>query len=292
ALRIRRVISDMCNPVQVVIHALWFIGILVADDAYDKDRTPFLGIPLFRYLHNNGTFTAEDFMFRTFVACAMLGDKSVNDSTFSTKTWNRLTRIPGSILNATETFALKGLRWDTMMTNAQWKDMIVYLRSHIKMGSQFDPFAYDQMSTSGKMARLLDELISLSYADEDHAAVEVVPPVMEILAPQPIRHFSHWQVFEPTEWCPEDDPIINRKPRTVGIAPGADHNAGNLTSGTTAKDLLDSILGSSVVPNFTHLRQPAGTSFYGSFGAIGARLAHTVRLAGVCQNGSWFPARG
>jgi hypothetical protein len=87
ALRIRRVISGMCNPVQVIIHALWFIGILAGDDTHDKDKIPFLGIPIFRYLRNNGAITAEDFMFRTFVACAMLGDKSINDATFSTKTW-------------------------------------------------------------------------------------------------------------------------------------------------------------------------------------------------------------
>ncbi|KIL00024.1 hypothetical protein PAXRUDRAFT_130831 [Paxillus rubicundulus Ve08.2h10] len=231
-------------------------------------------------------------MFRTFVACAMLGDKSVNDATFSTKTWSYLTRIPVVILNATESFALKGIKWKAMMTNAQWKETIVCLRSYIKMGSAFDPFAYDEMSTPGIMARLLDELIYLSHADEEFATVEVVHPPMEILAPQPVRHFSHWQVIDPVDWYPEHDPIVNQKPRTVGTAPGADHLVKNLQSGTTAKDLLDSILAPNSVADLTYLRRPLGTSFYGSLGSIGARLAHTVRSAAPCQNGSWFPAQG
>ncbi|KAF8845732.1 hypothetical protein BDN67DRAFT_892111 [Paxillus ammoniavirescens] len=229
-------------------------------------------------------------MFRTFVACAMIGDKSINDATFSTKTWSCLARIPVVVLNATESFALKGIKWNAVMTNSQWKETIVWLRSHIKMGSAFDPFGYDETSTSGIMVHLLDELISLSYADEDHVTVEVVQPPVEILAPQPVKHFSHWQVFDPVDWCPEDDPIVNQKPRTVGTAPGADHLVNNRKSGTTAKDLLDSILASSSVADLTYLRRPLGTSFCGSFGAIGARLAHTVRLAAACQNGSWFPA--
>ncbi|KAF9221922.1 hypothetical protein BS17DRAFT_709859 [Gyrodon lividus] len=231
-------------------------------------------------------------MFRTFVACAMLGDKSVNDATFSTSTWSRLTHIPRAILNETETFALKGLGWNAMMTNTQWKEMIIYLRSYIKMGCQFDPFTYDEASTPGIMARLLDELVSLSYADEEYAPAKVVQPPMEIVAPQPVRHFSHWQLFDPAEWCPEGDPIVNRKPRTVGIAPGADHHTMNLKAGTTAKDLLDLILTSNIAPGLTRPQRPAGTSFYGPFGAIGARLAHTVRLAGACQNASWFPTQG
>lgn len=75
----------MENPVQVAIHALWFIGTLTGNGTHDN--APFLSIPIFRYLHNNGTFVVEDFMLRTFVACAMISDKTVNDATLSTNTW-------------------------------------------------------------------------------------------------------------------------------------------------------------------------------------------------------------
>ena len=149
-----------------------------------------------------------------------------------------------------------------MMTQAQWQDTITYLRSCIKMGSVFDPFAYDEDSPSGIMARYLDELVNLSYPEQ------AVPLVVEILAPQPIRHFTHWEVFSTAEWCPEDDPIINQKPRTIGIAPGADQCFSTPRVGTTAKDLLDSILGSSNVPGLTHLTRSAGTLFCGSFGGF------------------------
>ncbi|KAF8559065.1 hypothetical protein OG21DRAFT_1403745, partial [Imleria badia] len=285
ALRIRRVLSNVENPVQVAVHALWFIGTLTGNGAHND--APFLSVSFFRYLHNNGTFFAEDFMFRTFVTCAMIGDKTVNDATLSTTAWNRLTRIPLVILNATEKYALSCLNWNVVMTRIQWQDTIIYLRSCIKMGSAFDPFAYDGTSPSGTMARCLDELISLSYADETYASQQGIPAV-EILAPQPTRHFTRWEVFDAAEWCPEGDPVVNQKPRTTGIAPGADQNSSTLKVGTTAKDLLDSILGSSNA----HLAQPAGTSSCGSFGVIGARLAHTIRIASGCQNAYWVPSHG
>ena len=159
------------------------------------------------------------------------------------------------------------------------------------MGSTFDPFAYDEMSPPTIMACYLDELINLSYADETYTSQQGILAV-EILAPQPIRHFTHWGVFDTAEWCPKDDPVINQKPRTIGIAPGADQNSSTLRIGTTAKDLLDSILRSSNVPNIAYLALPAGTSFCGPFGAIGARLAHTVKITSACQSTSWFPSHG
>lgn len=75
----------MENPVQVVIHALWLISVLTGNDAHDN--APFLSVPVFRYLHDNGAFFAEDFMLRTFVTCAMIGDKTVNDATLSANVW-------------------------------------------------------------------------------------------------------------------------------------------------------------------------------------------------------------
>ena len=78
-------LSDVENPVQVAIHALWFIATLLGNGAHDN--SPFLSVPIFRYLHHNGTLFAEDFMLRTFVTCAMIGDKTVNDATLSRNTW-------------------------------------------------------------------------------------------------------------------------------------------------------------------------------------------------------------
>ena len=130
------------------------------------------------------------------------------------------------------------------MTQTEWQDTIIYLRSCIKMSSVFDPFAYDEASPSGVMARCLDKLINFSYKNET-TPQQAAPVAMQIVAPQPVRHFTHWEIFDTAEWCPEDDPVINQKPRTIGIAPGADQNLSTLKVGTTAKDLLDSILGSS-----------------------------------------------
>lgn len=82
-------LSNVYNPVHVAIHALWFIGMLTGNGAHDNvsPPPPFLSVPIFRYLHNNGTFVAEDFMFRAFITCAMIGDKTVNDATLSTNAW-------------------------------------------------------------------------------------------------------------------------------------------------------------------------------------------------------------
>lgn len=80
-------LGDVYNPVQVAIHALWLIDMLTGNGAHDNAPPPFLSVPFFRYLHNNGTFIAEDFMFRAFITCAMIGDKTVNDATLSTNTW-------------------------------------------------------------------------------------------------------------------------------------------------------------------------------------------------------------
>lgn len=159
------------------------------------------------------------------------------------------------------------------------------------MGSAFDPFAYDETSPSGIMARYLDELISLSCADNTYTSQQG-PLTVEILAPQPIQYFTHWGVFDAAEWCPQDDPVVNRKLKTIGIAPGADQSSSTLKVGMTAKDLLESILGPTNVPDLAHLARPTGTSFCGSFGAIGTRLAHTIKITSACQSASWFPSHG
>lgn len=72
---------------QVAIHALWYIGMLTGNGARGNAPPTFLSVPIFRYLYNNGTFIAEDFMFHAFITCAMIGDKTVNDATLSTNTW-------------------------------------------------------------------------------------------------------------------------------------------------------------------------------------------------------------
>ncbi|KIJ70338.1 hypothetical protein HYDPIDRAFT_78670 [Hydnomerulius pinastri MD-312] len=227
-------------------------------------------------------------MFRTFVACAMLGDKAVNDSNYSTKTWCCLTRLPVAILNATEMFILKTLRWNATMSDIQWDEMLAYLRAHIKTGGDFDPFGYDEDSPSGMMARMLDAWISMSQPAAP-VTVDAIQSPMEIHAPQPIRPIPQFRLVDADEWCPEDDPIVSLKPRTVGVAPGADRRENELKAGTTAKDLLDSILGSTASADLAYMRRTTGTSFYGSFGAFGLRLAN---LAGTLQNPSWFPAQG
>ncbi|KAG6331679.1 hypothetical protein ID866_7410 [Astraeus odoratus] len=260
ALRITRVVRTLQSPTQVIIHALWYIIVLARDEKYNKQNTSFVEIPIFQHLRAKGTTYAEDFMLRTFVACAMIADKAINDQSFAAKVWARIGRMQDADLASTETFVLRALDWKVHMTAQQWKDMLSMLRSSELSSIDFSPFTAVPSPRRVRIVRTLDTLISLadSMGAHTHQAIydEDIPAhtvpswtsqgTPRIYAPQPIRPIT--QLFEPLEWCPEADPIVNKKPRVIGIAPGAVHHENIQKPVKTAVDLLDSVVGPSANP--------------------------------------------
>lgn len=83
------------------------------------------------------------------------------------------------------------------------------------------------------MAHYLDELINLDHANAINTSQQGVQA--EVPVPQRIQRSTHWEVFDTVEWCPEDDPVINWRPRTIGIAPGADERTNAPEVRTSAK---------------------------------------------------------
>ncbi|KAL4081938.1 hypothetical protein V8B97DRAFT_2002028 [Scleroderma yunnanense] len=301
ALRISRVIRNLQSPAQVIIHALWYITILTQDDKFERENRGFLKIPIFQYLHSRGSAYAEDFMLRTFAVCAMIADKWINDQSFAAKVWAQISRVPAVIFASLEVFVLHNLNWKVHMTPQQWKDMLVMLRTSEHSRLDFSPFSTTPTLRRTTVTRVLDRLIILAdvigassgNVVHDHEVSYHTPGSLQhtihIHAPQPIRPIT--QLFAPLEWCPEADPIVNKRPRIVGTAPGADRYVSTHKPTTTARDLLDMILRPAQPPVSMPLPWPAGTSFCGPFGAIGHRLAHTVGLGRAWPNSSWFPAQ-
>ena len=211
----------------------------------------------------------------------------------------QMSRMPNFIFTTLESFVLRSLNWKMHMTSVQWKDMLVMLQS--PEYSRLDLSSFTRALSPQRMivVRILDDLILLAGGTGMHAGnighdyeVSLCPPAgspprpLQIYAPQPIRPIT--QLFAPLEWCPEADPIVNRRPRIVGIAPGADRDASMPKSAMTAADLLESILRSPQPRTFMPFPQSAGTSFCGPFGAIGHRLTHS----GSAWPTSWFSSQG
>lgn len=212
-------------------------------------------------------------------------------------------RMPNVTFTALEAFVLNNLNWKLHMTSQQWNYILVMLRSSEHSRLDFSPFTPTPSPRRVTVVRVLDKLILLADASGVYAGsvghdyeISLRPTSgflqrpLHIHAPQPIRPITA-QLLAPLEWCPEADPIVNKRPRIVGIAPGADRDVSIPKSATTARDLLDLILRPPQRPVFMPLPRPAGTSFCGPFGAIGQRLAHTVGLSPAWPTSSWFPSQ-
>ncbi|KAI6101576.1 hypothetical protein EDD16DRAFT_1649396 [Pisolithus croceorrhizus] len=274
------VIQNMRSPVQVIIHALWYIVILTGDEGFNGESRDFSETPVFRLLYSKGSTYAEDFTLRTFVICAMVADKWVNGHPFPLRVWARAAQLPVAILVAMESFVLQGLRWNVHMTPTQWKDMLTMLRSSEPSYVELDPFSVVPTPRSIIIVRILDKLTHLADAmetcvdqcvyDHDDSVGNMLSPShqnpLHIHALQPIRPST--KSFVPLEWCPEADPIVNKKPRIIGIAPGTeDHHS--------TKSVF--------------FPRPLAASLHsGPFGTIGNRLTHTLNHSWP----TWFPAQG
>jgi hypothetical protein len=93
------------------------------------------------------------------------------------------------------------------------------------------------------------------------------PPVIH--APIPVKPLIC--LPDPNDWCPAADPIVNKNPRAMGIAPGSQTFAPDFRQATTALDLLEMITQGKA----TGMRS-WGAAVGGPLSTIGARLAHTV----------------
>ncbi|KAI6164939.1 hypothetical protein EDD17DRAFT_320010 [Pisolithus thermaeus] len=294
------VIQNMRSPVQVIIHALWYIVILTGDEGFNGESRDFSETPVFRLLYSKGSTYAEDFTLRTFVICAMVADKWVNDHPFPLRVCRaRAAQLPVAILVAMESFVLQGLRWNVHMTPTQWKDMLTMLRSSEPSYVELDPFSVVPTPRSIIIVRILDKLTHLADAmetcvdqcvyDHDDSVGNMLSPShqnpLHIHALQPIRPST--KSFVPLEWCPEADPIVNKKPRIIGIAPGTEDQY--VLKPLTVCKLLDPTLKPSHSTKSVFFPRPLAASLHsGPFGTIGNRLTHTLNHSWP----TWFPAQG
>lgn len=284
---ISRVIRDMQSPAQVIVHALWYITVLTGDEDFSET-------PVFHLLHSKSPTYAEDFLLQTFVVCAMVADKWVNDNPFPLKVWARVIQLPTPVLAAMESLVLQGLDWKVHMTPTQWKDMLTTLRSSEPSYMEFNPSELAPIQRRTIVVRILDRLARLADAMEacteyDNFMCCMLGPahqsLLHVHALQPIKPSAEF--FASLEWCPEADPIVNKKPRIIGIAPGSEDQY--VPKPLTVSELVDSILKPNHPTKSIYFPRPVRTSLHGGpFGAIGQRLAHTVNHSWS----NWFPAQG
>lgn len=143
-------------------------------------------------------------------------------------------------------------------------------------------------SNSHMVHRVLDDVLAVNKATEINTTfvryqgrrkkkVAVIPlqEPLVIHAPIPVKPLTC--LPDPNNWCPAADPIVNKNPRAMGIAPGNYDFAPDFRQATTALDLLELI---------TQGKGPGMRSWSAAVGPLstfGACLAHTVGLYGPCQ---------
>jgi hypothetical protein len=193
------------------------------------------------------------------------------------RTRERTTAIPSSILNNVERTALMSLGYLGNIPTEALHNFILRLRGgsiHVT-----DRHSYI-------VHRVLDDVLSVNQTEGNNttfvryqgrkkkSAPRQEPPVIH--APIPVKPLT--RLPDPNDWCPAADPIVNKNPRAMGIAPGSHNFAPDLRQGTTALDLLEMIT-QGKGPGMRSL----GAAVGGPLSTFGARLAHTVGLYGPCQ---------
>ncbi|KAG0705419.1 hypothetical protein DFH29DRAFT_996746 [Suillus ampliporus] len=277
--RIRFILESVSNPQVVAIHALWYISkITMTDVGHGND---FLGVSIFNHLHCCGVATFDELLFSAFVIAARLADKWVNDCCLASKTWEKTTAIPSSTLTTVERTALMSLGYLVNIPRSALHSWILGLRT---------PSSRLSHENSTIIHRVLDDVLAINEATEVNttfvryrgrkkttaAAPHQDPPVIH--APTPVKPLTclpdpgDWCPQADPIWCPEADPIVNRNPRTMGIAPGSHNFAHELRQPTTALDLLELIT-----------QGTWSVTVGGPLSTIGVHLAHTVGRYGPCQ---------
>lgn len=269
--RIRFILESVSNPQMVVIHALWYISkITTAEIGQGND---FLGVSIFNHLHCCGAATFDELLFSAFVVVARLADKVVNDAFLPSKAWEKITAIPCSTLTNVEKTALTSLGYLGYIPSSSLHSWVLGLRvSSSQLSSDNSVIIY----------RVLDDVLAVHddtninttfvryRSRKKKIAVAPRQDPLVIDAPTPVKPLTC--LPDPSDWCPEADPIVNKNPRTMGIAPGSHNFFPELRQPTTAMDLLEFIT-----------QGTWGTAVGGPLSTFGAHLAHSVGRYGPCQ---------
>lgn len=269
--RIRFIFESVSNPQMVAIHALWYISkITMAEIGQGND---FLGVSIFNHLHCCGAATFDELLFSAFVVVARLADKVVNDACLPSKAWVKITTIPCSTLTNVEKTALTSLGYLGYIPSSSLHSWVLGLRVSSR-----------QLSSDNSVViyRVLDDVLAVNdntninttfvryRSRKKKIAVAPRQDPLVIHAPTPVQLLT--RLPDPSDWCPEADPIVNRNPRTMGIAPGSHNFLPELRQPTTALDLLEFIT-----------QGTWGAAVGGPLSTIGAHLAHSVGRYGPCQ---------
>src|SRR6267154_3083440 len=154
----------------------------------------------------------------------------------------KITTISSTILNNVERTALMSLGYLVHIPQNELHCWMLGLRTSSSHLSR---------DNSAIIHRVFDDVLAVNEATKVNtafvryrgrkkkaaAALRHEPPVIH--APIPAKPLTC--LPDPSDWCPEADPIINKNPRTMGIAPGSHNFAPELRQSTTALDLLELI---------------------------------------------------
>ncbi|KAG2158910.1 uncharacterized protein EDB93DRAFT_1075524 [Suillus bovinus] len=268
--RIRFILESVGNPQMVAIHALWYISkIVMAEIGEGND---FLGVSIFNHLHCCGAATFDELLFSAFVVVARLADKLINDTGLPSKTWVKTTAIPSSTLTKVEMTALASLGYLGYIPSSSWHSWVLGLRVS---SSQLPS------NKSVVIFRVLDDVLAVNKAVDVNTTFiryrgrkkQIAAPRQDPLmihVPTPVKPQN--RLPDPSDWCPEADPVVNKNPRTMGIAPGSHNFAPESRQPTTALDLLEFIT-----------QGTWGAAVGGPLSTIGAHLVHSVGRYGPCQ---------
>jgi hypothetical protein len=197
----------------------------------------------------------------------------INDSTTEPLSREKITAIPCSTLTNVEKTALTSLGYLGYIPSSSLHSWVLGLRvSSSQLSSDNSVIIY----------RVLDDVLAVHDDTNINATfvryrsrkkkIAVAPrqDPLVIDAPTPVKPLTC--LPDPSDWCPEADPIVNKNPRTMGIAPGSHNFFPELRQPTTAMDLLEFIT-----------QGTWGTAVGGPLSTFGAHLAHSVGRYGPCQ---------
>lgn len=269
--RIRFILECVSNPQMVAIHALWYISkITMAEIDQGND---FLGVSIFNHLHCCGAATFDELLFSAFVVVARLADKLINDSCLPSKTWVKTTAIPPSTLTNVEKTALTSLGYLGYIPSSSLHSWVLGLRvSSSQLSSDKSVVIFrilDDVLAANGGADINTTFVRYRSRKKKIAAAPGQDPLV-VHTPTPVKPLTC--LPDPSDWCPEADPIVNKNPRTMGIAPGSHNFLPELRQPTTALDLLEFIT-----------QGTWGAAVGGPLSTIGAHLAHSVSRYGPCQ---------
>jgi len=184
----------------------------------------------------------------------------------------RKTAIPSTILNNVEMTALNSLGYLGHIPMGALPIFTLRLRTcstHLSdSNSLIVHLVLDDLLAVNKTTDINTAFVRYQGRKKKSAAApHEEPPVIH--APIPVKPLTC--LPDPNDWCPAADPIINKNPRAMGIAPGSQTFAPDSRQATTALDLLEMITQGKA----TGMRS-WGAAVGGPLSTIGARLAHTV----------------